>query len=58
MSDYPPEPWRLTAHAYVGMYLLPAELLPAPHSPETKPITLFGPASSPRRSLSMSNRAR
>lgn len=42
MSGYPPAPWRLTAHAYVGLYLLPAELLPAPHSPETKPITFFG----------------
>ena len=42
MNIYPPSPWRLTAHAYVGLYLLPAAILPAPHSPATKPIILFG----------------
>jgi len=42
MSYYPPSPWKLTAHAYVGLYVLPAELLPAPHSPQTKPITFLG----------------
>lgn len=42
MSNYPPSPWRLTAHAYVGLYLVPAGFLPAPHSPETRPITVFG----------------
>ena len=42
MSAYPPSPWKLTAHAYVGLHLLPAALLPAPHSPATKPITFFG----------------
>ena len=42
MSTYPPSPWKLTAHAYVGLYLLPAAQLPAPHSLATKPITFFG----------------
>lgn len=42
MSAYPPSPWRLTAHAYVGLYLVPVGSLPAPHSAATKPVTLFG----------------
>lgn len=42
VNAYPPSPWKLTAHAYVGFYLLPSGLLPAPHSPATKPITFFG----------------
>ena len=39
---YPPSPWHLRAHAYVGIYLVPKAALPQPHSPKTKPITLFG----------------
>lgn len=42
MSSYPPAPWKLMAHSYVGLYLLPAGRLPAPPSQATKPITLFG----------------
>lgn len=42
MTSYPPSPWRLTAHAYVGVFLVPRARLPAPHSTETKPITIFG----------------
>lgn len=42
MTSYPPSPWHLTAHAYVGLYLVPKSDLPAPHSPQTKAITVFG----------------
>ena len=42
MRTYPPSPWKLTAHAYVGLYLLPRAQLPTPHSPATKPLTFFG----------------
>jgi hypothetical protein len=42
MTTYPPEPWDLHGHAYVGTWLVPVADLPAPHSPATTPITLFG----------------
>ena len=42
ITSFPPSPWRLTAHAYVGVFLVPRAQLPAPHSSETKPITIFG----------------
>jgi hypothetical protein len=42
MTTYPAEPWDLHGHAYVGTWLVPVADLPAPHSPETTPITLFG----------------
>lgn len=42
MNTYPPEPWDLTGHAYVGVWLVPRRSMPAPHSPATKPITIFG----------------
>ena len=42
ITSYPPSPWRLTAHAYVGVFLVPRAHLPEPHSGETKPITTFG----------------
>ena len=42
MNAYPPSPWKLTAHSYVGFYLLPTAALPAPHSAATRPITFFG----------------
>lgn len=42
MSTYPAEPWDLHGHAYVGAWLVPRQQLPAPHSPESKPITIFG----------------
>lgn len=42
VNAYPPSPWKLTAHSYVGLFFLPKDKLPAPHSPLTKPITLFG----------------
>ena len=42
ITSYPPSPWRLTAHAYVGVFVVPRAQLPAPHSSETKPITILG----------------
>ena len=42
MTSYPPEPWDLHGHAYVGTWLVPVADLPAPHSPATRPITIFG----------------
>lgn len=42
VNAYPPSPWKLTAHAYVGIFILPKDLLPEPHSALTKPITVFG----------------
>lgn len=42
MSSYPPEPWDLHGHAYVGVWLLPHELAPRPHSASTTPIRIFG----------------
>lgn len=42
MTAYPAEPWDLHGHAYVGAWLLPRSLVPAPHSPSTRPVTLFG----------------
>lgn len=39
---YPAEPWDLHGHAYVGTWLVPVAHLPAPHSPATTPITIFG----------------
>lgn len=44
MSDYPAEPWDLHGHSYVGMWLLPRDRTPAPHSPATKTVTIFGRA--------------
>jgi len=44
MNTYPPEPWDLHGHAYIGVWLLPRDLAPAPHSSATKPITIFGRA--------------
>jgi hypothetical protein len=40
--SYPAEPWDLHGHAYVGAWLVPRADLPAPHSPATRPITIFG----------------
>jgi hypothetical protein len=40
--SYPPEPWDLHGHAYVGVWLVKRKDLPAPHSPATRPITIFG----------------
>jgi hypothetical protein len=42
MTTYPPEPWDLHGHAYIGAWLVPVGDVPAPHSPATKPITIFG----------------
>lgn len=42
MTSYPPEPWDLHGHAYIGAWLVPRDRLPAPHSPATRPITVFG----------------
>ncbi|MEO6472852.1 MAG: acetoacetate decarboxylase family protein [Aeromicrobium sp.] len=43
MTSYPAQPWHLTAHAFVGFYLVPSRLLPAP-PPGTKRLTIFGRA--------------
>ncbi|MCL3819069.1 acetoacetate decarboxylase family protein [Aeromicrobium wangtongii] len=42
MTGYPAEPWDLHGHAYIGAWLVPRSALPAPHSPATKPLTIFG----------------
>jgi len=42
MTTYPPEPWDLHGHAYIGTWLVPRRALPAPHSPATRPVTVFG----------------
>jgi len=42
MTGYPAEPWDLHGHAYVGAWLVPRRMLPAPHSPATTPITILG----------------
>jgi hypothetical protein len=42
MTAYPAEPWDLHGHAYIGTWLVPRAHLPAPHSPSTKPVTIFG----------------
>jgi hypothetical protein len=44
MSDYPAEPWDLHGHAYVGVWLLPRDVAPAPSAPGTKAVTLLGRA--------------
>jgi hypothetical protein len=40
--SYPPEPWYLTGHAYVGLFLVPRDVAPPPHSPATRAITVLG----------------
>jgi len=42
MSAYPAEPWDLHGHAYIGAWVVPRPHLPAPHSPDTLPLTIFG----------------
>ena len=44
MTLYPAEPWDLHGHAYVGVWLLPRDLAPDPHSRSTKPVRIFGRA--------------
>ncbi|MEJ7634297.1 acetoacetate decarboxylase family protein [Aeromicrobium sp.] len=44
MTTYPKEPWDLHGHAYVGLWLLPRVNTPAPHSPATRTVTIFGRA--------------
>lgn len=44
MNTYPPEPWDLTGHSYIGVWLLPRGLTPTPHSPATKAVTIVGRA--------------
>lgn len=41
---YPPEPWDLFGHAYVGVWLLPRGATPPPASARTRTIRLFGRA--------------
>lgn len=41
---YPPEPWDLQGHAYVGVWLLPRGLTPPPQSSKTKVVRIFGRA--------------
>lgn len=44
MSDtaYPPEPWDLHGHAYVGIWLLPRDVTPPAASAQTRVVRLFG----------------
>lgn len=44
MSDpnYPPEPWDLHGHAYVGIWLLPRDEAPPAASAQTRVVRLFG----------------
>ncbi|MGA8987072.1 acetoacetate decarboxylase family protein [Aeromicrobium sp.] len=44
MTSYPAEPWDLHGHAYVGVWLVPRDRAPAPHSPATRTVTIFGRA--------------
>jgi hypothetical protein len=44
MTGYPAEPWDLHGHAYIGVWLLPRDRTPAPHSPATRTVTIFGRA--------------
>ncbi|AXT85364.1 acetoacetate decarboxylase [Aeromicrobium sp. A1-2] len=44
MTIYPAEPWDLHGHAYIGMWLVPRSSAPAPHSPATRTVTIFGRA--------------
>lgn len=40
MTGYPPEPWHLTAHTYVGLFVVPVSALPTP--PAGQPISVRG----------------
>ncbi|MGH3423913.1 MAG: acetoacetate decarboxylase family protein [Nocardioidaceae bacterium] len=42
MSRYPPSPWQLHGHAYVGLWLVPRGRLPRPRAPGTRAITVGG----------------
>lgn len=42
VNSYPAEPWDLHGHAYIGIWLIPRKDLPQPHSPATRPVTIFG----------------
>lgn len=42
VTAYPAEPWDLHGHAYVGVWLVPAQDVPRPHSPATRPLTILG----------------
>lgn len=44
MTTYPPEPWDLHGHAYVGVWLVPRDRAPLPHSPATRTVTILGRA--------------
>lgn len=39
---YPPEPWHLQGHAFVGVWLLPKDVAPPPHHAGTHAIRVFG----------------
>jgi hypothetical protein len=42
MTTYPPEPWDLHGHAYIGVWLLPRNRTPAPHAPGTTVVRVLG----------------
>ena len=44
MTGYPAEPWDLHGHAYVGVWLLPRDRAPEPHSSATRTVTILGRA--------------
>ncbi|RDH10019.1 acetoacetate decarboxylase family protein, partial [Tsukamurella pulmonis] len=40
---YPPEPWHLTGHCLIGVFLVPAAAAPAPPLPTgARTLTVFG----------------
>ncbi len=41
-NQYPAEPWDLHGHSYIGVWLLPRDCTPVPHSPATHAIAIFG----------------
>ncbi|WP_456694616.1 hypothetical protein [Aeromicrobium sp. P5_D10] len=42
VNSFPAEPWDLHGHAYIGIWLIPRQDLPRPHSAATVPVTIFG----------------
>jgi hypothetical protein len=42
VTSYPPEPWDLHGHAYIGLWLLPRDRTPAPGVPGVKVVRVLG----------------
>lgn len=41
MTDYPPEPWDLEGHGYIGLWLVPTRVVPALPA-GVRPVSVFG----------------